>query len=258
MKRIAALVIAGCSAPAKPAVVTPPPAASTVCYAGVTIGMGQHARTIARRIVDPAAGQIVEDVSHQEAHGARSFHVVMKVDGDQLALTESGGAFTGTGTLAGEPWRWTSWSTTTKLANGIEVASDDELTARGMKASKEIRKDGKVVGATVEELATFDCAEWDKAKADLDLPTVDAVACERACRNYATLKFWAVADPAIAQLPAAERNAAREQKIAEFATRLDAGLGACVDQCLAAGNDAATACMAAATTADAASACTAE
>jgi hypothetical protein len=261
MKRLAVLALVGCSSPAKPAVVVAPlPAASTTCYAGITLGMGQRARTIARRVVDPAAGQIIEDVSHHEAgaHGARSFHVVMKVENDQFTMTESGGAFTGTGSLAGEPWRWTSWSSTSRMAGGIEVASDDELTPRGMKATKEIRKGGKVVATTVEELATFDCAEWDKAKAELDLPTVDTVACENACRNYATLKYWAAADPAIAQLPAAERDAARQQKLAELVTRLEAGLPACTEECVAAGNDEVTACMTAAKTADAATACTKE
>src|SRR4051812_40963624 len=107
MKRLVVMsLLVGCSGPAKPAAVAPLPlpAASTVCYAGVSTGMGQRARTIARRVVDPAAGQVVEDVSHDEAgaHGAKSFHVVMKVQGDRFELTETGGAFTGSGTLAGE------------------------------------------------------------------------------------------------------------------------------------------------------------
>ena len=262
MKRLAAAVIPwvlGCSGPAKPPVAPAAlPAASTACYAGVTIGMGQRARTIARRTIDPAAGQIIEDVSNDDAgaHGARSFHVVMKVAGDQFTMTESSGAFTGSGTLAGDPWRWTSWMSTAQIPKaGIEVSSDDELTPKGMKATKEIRKDGKVLATTTEELATFDCADWDKAEAELAVPVLDAAACERACRNYATLKYWSAADPALAQLPEGEREAARRQKTADLAAKLDAGLASCRDQCLTANNAKQTACMGGATTVEAIAAC---
>jgi hypothetical protein len=258
MKRAAILVIIGCSGPAKPPVAQPLPAASTTCYAGLAIGMGQRARTVAKRTVDPAAGQIIEDVSHDDAgaHGARSFHVVMKVSGDQFTMEETSGAFTGSGSLAGDPWRWTSWSSTSQIPKaGIEVSSDDELTPKGMKATKEIKKDGKVLATTTEELATFDCANWDKAVAELAVPALDAAACERACRNYATLRYWAAADAEIAQRPAAERDAVRRQKTEELAAKLEAGLGACTDQCVAANNAVQTACMAGATTVDAASAC---
>ena len=260
MKRLATVVILGCSGPAKPPPAPPAalPAATTVCYAGVSTGMGQRSRTIARRTVDPAAGQIVEDVSHDDAgaHGAKSFHVVMQIQGDRFTMTETGGAFAGTGTLAGEPWRWTSWSSTSQIPKvGVEVSSDDELTAKGMKATKEIRKDGKVLATTTEELAAFDCADWDKALAALALPVLDTAACERACRNYATLRFWAATDPQLASRPAAEREAARKDKAAELTTKLDAGLASCTSQCMAAGNPVQTACMGTATTTDALAAC---
>lgn len=260
MKRLVAVVLFACSGPAKPPVAPagPLPAASTICYAGVTVGMGQRSRTVARRTVDPGAGTIVEDVSHDDAgaHGAKSFHVVMQVQGDRFTLTEAGGAFTGTGTLVGEPWRWTSWTSTSQIAKaGIEVDSDDELTAKGMKATKEIKKDGKVLATTSEELATFDCAGWDKAVALLAVPALDAAGCERACRNYATLKYWAVTEAVIAARPEAEREAARKEKLAELATKLDAGLASCTSQCLAADNAVQTACIAAAKTSDALGTC---
>jgi hypothetical protein len=265
MTRLVAViaVLAGCSDRAVPpaAAPVPPPAASTVCYAGLTAGMGQRARTIVRRTVDPTARQIVEDVSHGEAssHSVKTFHVVMDVSGDRFTMQDTGGAFTGTGTLTGEPWRWTSWTSISRLPGaGIEVESDDELTDTGVKAVKQIRKDGKVVGTTTEQLKTFDCASWDQALAKLAVPVLDTPACDRACRNFAGLKFWAAADPEIARLPAEARDDARKQKAAELARKLDAGIPGCVTQCLSADNAIQTACMGDATSMEQLAACDTE
>jgi hypothetical protein len=210
--------------------------------------MGQRARTVMRRTVDPAARQIVEDVNHGDAatHRVTQFHVVMNVDGDRFTMTEAGGAFTGTGTLTGEPWRWTAWSSTSQLAGagkGIEVESEGEISEAGIQSSDRIRKGDSVVGTTAEQLKPFDCAEWDKATAALAMPVLDRAACDRACRNYASLKYWSVADGEIARLPAESRDDARKQKAAELATKLDAGMAGCVTQCLSADNPAQTACM---------------
>jgi hypothetical protein len=202
-----------------------------------------------RRTVDPRARQIVEDVSHGDAgaHRVTQFHVVMDVAGDRFTMKETGGAFTGTGTLTGEPWRWTSWTSTSQLAGagaGIAVESDGEFTEAGIQIADQIRKGGDVVGTTAEQLKPFDCAEWDKATATLATPVLDRAACDRACRNYASLKYWSVADGEIASLPPAARDDARKQKSAELATKLDAGMATCVTQCLSADNAAQTACMA--------------
>ena len=215
------------------------PVASTACYAGYSSGMGQRARTIARRTVDPAAHQIIEDRSHDDAgaHGAKSFHVVMTVDGDHFTMTESGGAFSGTGTLVGEPWQWSAWTSVSQIPNaGITIESSDELTSAGMKATKQIKKDGKLLATTTDELQTIDCADWDSVKAALAVPILDRAACDRACRNFATLKFWDHIGP--------DDHAPHE---AELASKLEAGLPACVTQCLAANNPTQTACMGAAT-----------
>ena len=256
-------LLAGCPGPApappvSPAVASPAPAATTTCYAGVTVGMGQRTRTLVRRSVDPAGAQIVEDVGHDqgEGRGATSLHVVMAVTGDHYTIAEASGAFTGTGTLTGEPWRWTSWRSTTKLASaGIEVESRDELTATNLVTHREIRKDGKVVGTTSEKLAPFDCDAWDRATAELAAPVLDDAACTRGCRNYVRLKFWQASEPKIAALPAAERDAARAEANAALARRLEAGLASCVAQCLDAHNAPQTACLADAKTADQLAAC---
>ncbi|MDB4960485.1 MAG: hypothetical protein JWP01_484 [Myxococcales bacterium] len=260
MTRLALALLIGCSGPAAPTPVAPRelPAASTACYSGVATGMGQTARTLARRTVDPAAGTITEEVSTDDggAHGAKTFHVVMKVEGDQFTMTERDGAFTGTGTLAGEPWRWTSWTSTSVIPNtGITVESEDELTPTGMTAAKEIRKDGKVLAKTSEQLKSFDCADWTTAQAALAVPVLDAAACERACRNFGTVKYWARADAEIAALPPGEQAAARTGKQAELTTQLEAGVGACTTQCISANNAPQTACMGAAKTMDELTAC---
>jgi hypothetical protein len=255
---VAALALAGCSsgAPRPTPPEAPLPPASTVCYAGTSIGMGQTARTLARRTVDPAAHQIIEDVSRDDGRGAKGFHVVMAVDGDHFTMTEAGDAFRGSGTLSGDPWRWTSWSSTSEIPNtGITVTSDYELTDTGMTAGKQIKRDGKVMGATRDELKVFDCAKWDAAVAELATPAIDKASCDRACRNFATLRYWSRADPEIAALPAADQEAARARKTATFKPMLEAGLPSCVDNCVTSNNGPQTACISKAASAGDLAAC---
>ena len=261
-----ALLVVGlvaCSGPAArpPTAPARPPAASTACYAGVSTGMGQRARTIARRTIDPAARQIVEDVSHDDAgaHGAKRFHVVMTVDGDQFTMTEAGGAFSGTGNLVGEPWRWTAWTSTSKIPHtAITVEADDEVTETTLRSTKKIVQDGKLLATTTEELVAFDCADWDKVVAALAVPALDAAGCERACRNFATLRYWQRADAELAARPDADRAAARAQKTSELEAKLAAGAAACAKTCLEANNAVQTACIAGATAAEQLDACNAE
>lgn len=230
--------------------VAPLPPSTTTCFAGMSTGMGQSARTLARRTVDPAAHQIVEDVHSDDraAHGAKSFHVVMTVDGDHFTMTESNNAFRGSGTLVGDPWHWTSWSSTSEIPDtGISVDSEDELTETGMTATKQIKRNGTVLGTTRDELKTFDCAKWDAAIVELANPSLDAASCEKACRNFARLKYWERADAEIAALPAADQAAARTAKTGDYAKQLDAGLPSCIESCVNANNGAQTACIAKAT-----------
>ncbi|MEO7732992.1 MAG: hypothetical protein ABIY55_18665 [Kofleriaceae bacterium] len=276
MKYLTAMAVligcgAGGSSPVAPGPTLAPEAAPTIvattaCYQGTSSGAGQHARTIARRSVDPNAREIVEDVVHDDpsGRGVKSFHVVMKVDGARFTMTEASGGFTGTGTLVGEPWRWTSWTSTSQLAQPgtqgaaqarIEVESHDELTARGMLAHKQIRKDGTGIATTVDELTTFDCAGWDAAKAQLAVPVLDDALCDRACRTFATLKYWAAGEAELAALPVSARDEARRKKTAELAARLDTGAPACIAQCRSANNAAQTACMAQAASLDQLGAC---
>jgi hypothetical protein len=60
--------------------------------------------------------------------------------------------------------------------------------------------------------------------------------CDRGCRNYYSLHFWASADKEIAALPPAERDALRARKLAELDGKLKSGdLNMCVSQCQKAG-----------------------
>jgi len=262
MKRLAlaASCLLGCSGSASPSprspVETPP--ASTACYSGLTTGMGQTARTIARRTIDPAARQSVEYGSRDDggAHGAKTYHVVMAVDGDRFTMTEVGGAFSGTGSLAGEPWSWSSWMSSSQIPNtGITVESDYELTPLGLTATKQITKDGKLLATTRDDLKSFDCADWDAAKAALAVPVLDVALCERACRAFATLTYWERAEPVIAALPPADQVTARSQKEAELASKLAGGVTPCVTECMSANNAAQTACLARAQTVEQLRAC---
>ena len=105
--------------------------------------------------------------------------VVMTVDGSAFTMRETSGAFTGTGSLVGEPWQWTSWSSVSQSPNtSITVESHDELTAARMKATKQIKQAGKLIGTTSDDLKAFDCTQWEDARTALATPVIDRAACE--------------------------------------------------------------------------------
>lgn len=219
----------------------PLPAASTLCYAGISEGMGEQARTVAKRTVDPAAGTITEDVSNdaQGSHGAHTYHVVMTISDGDFTMKETGGAFEGTGTLSGEVWKWTSWESVSTLPNApIVVTSKDSLEGDLLITNKEIKQGGKLLATTHEELKEFDCAKYDEAVAALAVPPSDGTTCEAACKNYATLKG---------------RAAGKSQ--ADIDAAITANVAGCVEQCVGAGNGTQTSCLAAATTVAALDAC---
>jgi hypothetical protein len=83
----------------------------------------------------------------------------------------------------------------------------------------------------------------------------DPVRCEKACRNYAELVYWAEADAEIEKAPPEKRDELRKQKLAEFARDLERGIDVCTSKCLSANNDADTDCLINAKTAKQAKAC---
>ena len=83
----------------------------------------------------------------------------------------------------------------------------------------------------------------------------DPVECEKACRNYATLKYWEKADAEIAALPEDQQAAARADKEAKLEGELEQGMNFCVASCTSANNDDQNACLIAAKTVAEAKAC---
>jgi len=79
--------------------------------------------------------------------------------------------------------------------------------------------------------------------------------CEKACRNYATLLYWDIADHAIQAAPPAERDALRKRKLGEFSSILENGVDTCINQCTSANNDKQNECMTDAKTAAEAKKC---
>lgn len=79
--------------------------------------------------------------------------------------------------------------------------------------------------------------------------------CEEACRNFATLSYWAKADAQIAAAPPEQREALKKRKLAEFTHQLETGVEMCINQCASANNDDQTDCMIAAKTSEAVMAC---
>jgi hypothetical protein len=83
----------------------------------------------------------------------------------------------------------------------------------------------------------------------------DPEKCDRACRNYAQLVYWEQANAEIEKVPVAERDAARKQKMAEFAEKLEKGVDLCTSKCVSANNKEDMDCLIEAKTAAAAKAC---
>ena len=83
----------------------------------------------------------------------------------------------------------------------------------------------------------------------------DPEKCDKACRNYAELVFWDTANAEIEALPVAERDAARKQKMAEFANNLTKGVDFCTSKCVSANNTDDMECLMAAKTAKQAKDC---
>lgn len=71
----------------------------------------------------------------------------------------------------------------------------------------------------------------------------DPVKCEKACRNYAELKYWDKAEKDIAAVPPEQRDELRKTKMAEFSHNLSQGIDMCTSQCVSANNDKQTNCL---------------
>lgn len=130
---------------------------------------------LARRTMSPTAGTIVEQVISSDARPnrpAQEYLVMMQVTiasgAAHLTMRESQGGFDGDGTLDGEPWKWTSWRTMSRLPNGTRVESIDSLVGTELIAHKRVfAPDGSVSVSTVERLHPIDAARFGARRAEL-------------------------------------------------------------------------------------------
>jgi hypothetical protein len=82
-----------------------------------------------------------------------------------------------------------------------------------------------------------------------------AAKCDKACRNYFTLQYWAAADKQIEAAPPGERDKLREEKMEALEGRMGKGLQMCQSQCVEAADDDQASCMINAKTVAAVEAC---
>lgn len=83
-----------------------------------------------RRTLEPDASRVVEETVRVERatdRRTRPYRTVYAIDGDSFTLHEESGAYAGTGTLEGEPWRWSAWDLDYRLESGIRVTGRYEL-----------------------------------------------------------------------------------------------------------------------------------
>lgn len=168
---------------------TPSPTTKQVhCYVGTTdifLLDGKKVKTQSGRIkrtLDPVANFIEENVDVSEdptfpVGKTESFDVGMTVSSAvppattaTFTMVERNGAFSGTGTLTGEPWQWTAWhssSTMSSVGNtdanpaapmgAITVESNDTLTGDTLTATKSIAMNGTVSMTTKESYQRVTC-----------------------------------------------------------------------------------------------------
>jgi hypothetical protein len=154
-------------APVADPVVPAGPVASTSCYVGggeITLtANGQVVdkfEAVARRALDPAAGTIEEEVAMSGSQPGR-YTVQITVDGSTMTLKEQSGAFTGTGEMQGEPWKWTSWTTTSNLPGGMTVISTDTVEGDAIVVNKTVTRDGQTMVTIAEKLTALPCDQFE-------------------------------------------------------------------------------------------------
>ncbi len=90
-----------------------------------------------RRTLEPDTSRIIEETVRVERAAdrrSRPYRTVYDVDGARFELREETGAYAGTGTLEGEPWRWSAWDLSYTLESGIRVTGRYEIRPAGTTA----------------------------------------------------------------------------------------------------------------------------
>jgi len=155
--------------------------AAVTCWYGPSV---QHqsdgaerpgAALLVRRTLEPAADRIVEETARFDPVAGvkpRLYTVLYQVDGDQLTLEERDGEFSGRGTLSGEPWAWTAWSSVYTLTSGIRVEAEQRIENDGGTAVLRAERtaygpDGSRALVLTEELARIGDDECARRFAEL-------------------------------------------------------------------------------------------
>jgi len=118
---------------------------------GQVVGEGAM---LVRRTLDPSLSQIEEYVLGVATHGkrgTRQYRVIMKVNGNTFTMKDAAETFSGSGTLEGEPWKWTAWTSTSMLPNKMVIESKDQLVAGKLMVHKTVKAPDGSVRVTIEE-----------------------------------------------------------------------------------------------------------
>lgn len=97
-------------------------------------------QTLVRRVLVPKKMRIGESVAALMPNRPQGVHVVGIVvkDDNTFRFKLNHGGAEGTGKLVGEPWRWHSWKSTTKISGGSEVETSANLKDGVLRAEKRV------------------------------------------------------------------------------------------------------------------------
>jgi len=97
-------------------------------------------QTLVRRVLVPKKMRIGESVAALIPNRPQGVHVVGIVvnDDNTFRFKEKHSGAEGEGTLVGEPWRWHSWRSTTKIGGSAEVETSASLKDGVLRAEKRV------------------------------------------------------------------------------------------------------------------------
>src|SRR5262249_19990228 len=123
-----------------------------------------------RRETKPTESQVVETtlmISSRPGEPIQEYVATSTVNGASLTLKEQKGSFSGTGTLAGPAWAWTSWTTTTTVGGG-SLRSRFQVTERGLAGDKALLAPNGAIRVTfTEDYAAIDGGTYELLRAKL-------------------------------------------------------------------------------------------
>lgn len=143
------------------------------CYVGTTTVTGADgevlvdgAPTVLWRTLEPSDKRIVEKGVNFDGRRIEEMELTYDVEGDRFSGTGVG--FEIDGELAGEPWAWTQWSSTSTFPDGSRVVSNERLQGSVLHAHKTFHNAGEVEQVTVvEELTEMPVEQCEATAADL-------------------------------------------------------------------------------------------